>query len=365
MRRMFADLVAWGKQYLRTPTASFFTLVFPVLLILVFGGVFGAPQEINIQLHIQDLDNSTMSKGVVAALNGTEVITVVAVSEEQDLETYVRDQSIPVALRIPQGLQDEILSAVNGSAEAHPTVELLGDTSSSTFQTVQGVVQGIVTGFVFELYGVTPVLVETRGITQQASSYLDFFLPGVIGITILTSIFFASSTSAEYRERHYFKLLATTPLRKGEFLLSRTLWMIGLVFISTFLMILVARLVFNAVYALNPIAIALIVAGTVLMMSIGMAVGSFAKTVEGASAVANVIYFPMMFLTGTFFPVEIMPGFIQVISRGLPLTYFNDGLRDTLVFGNVPSALTNLGIVSILAVVIFVLAAWSLSWKAE
>ncbi len=365
MRRTFADLVAWGKQYLRTPTASFFTLVFPVLLILVFGGVFGAPEEINIQLHVQDLDNSSMSTGVVEALDETAVITVITVPEREDLETYVRDQSISVALRIPSGFEGDVLSAASGNPDVHPKVELLGDTSSSTFQTVQGVVQGVVTGLVFELYGATPVSVESKGIAQQSFSYLDFFLPGVIGISILTPLFAVSATAAEYRERHYFKLLATTPLRKGEYLLSRTLWMIGLVFVSTLLMILIARLVFGAVFVLNPIAAALIVAGTVLFVSIGMAIGNFAKTVEGASAVANVIYFPMMFLTGTFFPVEIMPGFIQAISRALPLTYFNNGLRDTLVFGNVSNALTNLGIISVLAVVFFVLASWSLSWKAE
>lgn len=365
MRRAFADLGAYAKQFIRNPTASFFTLAFPVLLILIFGSVFGTPEEINLEVHVQDLDGSDMSTVLIDAMTSTGVMTVVAIDESQDITAYVRDQSIPVALEIPAGFMAEVLGAVGGDPEAQPKVTLYGDPSSSTFQTAQGVIEGIVTRMIFELYGAVPVSVETESIAQESFTYVDFFLPGVIGITVLTPIFFTSAIAAEYRERQYFKLLATTPLRKGEFLFSRTLLIIGLTFISTILMILVARLAFGTSFFLDPISVALIVAGAVLFVSIGTAIGSFAKDIEASSALANIVYFPMMFLTGTFFPVEIMPDFIKTVSRFLPLTYFNDGLRDTLIYGNVSGALVNLAIVSGLAVIIFILSAWSLRWRAE
>ncbi len=365
MRRVLADLRAYAKQFMRNPTASFFTLAFPILLILIFGGVFGAPEEISLEIHVQDLDRSPMSQALVEAMNTTGVMNVVMVDTGLEIIGYVRDQSITVALVIPEGFEGEVLLSVAPNSTAQPTVTLYGDPSSSTFQTVGGVVEGIVTAMVFELYGATPVMVETQSISQDAFSYIDFFVPGVVGITVLTPIFFTSSIAAEYRERHYFKLLATTPLRKGEYLFSRTIWMIGLIFLSTILMILVARLVFGASFFLDAISVALIAAGAILFVSLGMAIGSFAKDIEAASALANVVYFPMMFLTGTFFPVDVMPDFIQVVSRALPLTYFNDGLRDTLIFGNVSSALFNLAVVSVLAVIFFVLSAWSLRWRAE
>lgn len=365
MRRAIADLTAYAKQFIRNPTASFFTLVFPILLILIFGGVFGSPEEINLEVHVQDLDGSDMSVALVDAMTITGVMTVVIIDEDEDITDYVRDQSIPVALEIPLGFEREVVMSVAPNSTAQPKITLYGDPSSSTFQTVQGVIEGIVTRMVFNLYGAIPVSVESKSIAQETFTYVDFFLPGVIGITVLTPIFFTSAVAAEYRERQYFKLLATTPLRKGEFLFSRTVLIIGLTFVSTILMIAVARLAFGTSFFLDPISVALIVAGAVLFTSIGTAIGSFAKDIEASSALANVVYFPMMFLTGTFFPVEIMPGFIQVVSRFLPLTYFNDGLRDTLIFGNVSSALFNLGVVSLLAVIFFFLSAWSLRWRAE
>ncbi len=365
MSRALADLVAYAKQYMRNPTALFLTLAFPLLLLLIFGTALG-PQGIDIELHVQDVDASDMSRAIVEALSETGVITVVMIPPDEDLEAYIIDKSLPRALLIPEGFQAQAQEALAGDPGAQPRLVLYGDPSSEVFQAVEVGLQAVVTGLNFDLYGATPIVsVESKNNSQRPLSFIDFFLPGVIGITVLIPLFATSTRTAEYRERRYFKLLATTPLRKGEFLLSRTIWLLGLTFVSTILMIIVAFFAFGAVFILTPISLVLITAGTVLFVSMGVAIGNLAKDSEAATAVANIVYFPMMFLSGTFFPVEIMPGFVQVISRALPLTYFNDGLRDTLIFGNVPSALTNLAIVTVLAVVMFVLASWSLRWKAE
>ncbi len=369
MRRVFADLIAYAKQMFRSPTAAFFTLFFPIVLILVFGAVFGNPAEIRLQVHVQDLDDSVMSSALIEAVNQTGV-SVMTISSSENLTAFVRDQSIPVALQIPAGFEAEVNLALAGNSSAHPVVMLHGDTTSSAFQAVEGAVWGAVTGLNFQLYGATPIVgVETQGLGDGGGegfvSGLDFYVPGVIGIAVLTPIFFTSAMAAEYRERQYFKLLATTPLRKSEYLLARTGWMVGIIFLSTFLLILVARAVFGTLYMLDLVSVALIAAGSVLFISVGVAIGNFAKSADAASAIANVIYFPMMFLTGTFFPLELMPDFMQTVSRFLPLAYFNEGLRDTLIFGNIPGALVNLGIVAVLAVVFFILSAWSLTWRAE
>jgi ABC-2 type transport system permease protein len=370
MSRTLADLVAYGKQYLRSPIASFFTLAFPVVLLLVFGAVFGNPGQVTLQVHLQNLDNdSGHSMDLIDAISATGV-DIVPVSPSEDLVGFIRDQSIPAALQIPEGFHAQVELALAGNPFARPVVTLHGDTSSAAFQSAEGVVKGAVTGLNFALSGAAPVVaVDTQGLgdgsAQESSSALDFFLPGIIGIMVLTPIFMVSALSAEYRSRNYFKLMATTPLRKSEYLFSRTIFLVGLAFASTLLIVLVAWLVFGELFVLTPIAIGLIAAGSVLFVALGMAIGSMAKEPEAASAVANVVYFPMMFLTGTFFPLEIMPGFIQTAALFLPLTYFNNGLRDTLVFDNVGGALGNLAVVAVLAVVIFVLAAWALKWRAE
>ncbi|MFQ6012026.1 MAG: ABC transporter permease [Thermoplasmata archaeon] len=365
MRRVWADLVAYGKQYLRSPTATFFTLAFPILLILVFGAVFTGSEELEVTLHVQDRDDTATSRGLLTSLNETGFLSLVRVSPAEDLEAYVLEQDVVAALEIPAGFEAQVLAALGGSP-VQPQVVLYGDPSNSAFQAAQGAVFGAVTGFNFVLAETQPIVgVGLRSVARETLTFIDFLIPGIIGITILTPLFATASLSAEYRERHYFKLLATTPLGKGEWLLSRTLWLLLLIFVSVAFMLLTARLVFGSAFAFTPTAAALVVSGTVLFTSLGLAIGNYVHEMEAANAVANVVYFPMMFLSGTFWPIEIMPDFIQPVARLLPLSFVNDGLRDTLIFANTAGALGNLAIVAGLAVVIFLIAALSMSWRVE
>ena len=80
-----------------------------------------------------------------------------------------------------------------------------------------------------------------------------------------------------------------------------------------------------------------------------------AKEAESAAAAANAVMFPMMFLSGTFFPVEMMPGFLQKFSRILPLYYVNEGLRTSMIFADGMAALRYAAVIGIIAAAIFIL----------
>jgi len=121
--------------------------------------------------------------------------------------------------------------------------------------------------------------------------------------------------------------------------------------------------VWNVQVRIDAVSLALIVTGAVLFTSMGMVLGSVIKDPESGVALANAIGFPMMFLSGSFFPLEAMPEYLRNVSLALPLTYLNNGLRDAMVYQNLEPALVNLGILGILAVGFFVLAAKVMSWK--
>src|SRR5439155_1444464 len=84
------------------------------------------------------------------------------------------------------------------------------------------------------------------------------------------------------------------------------------------------------------------IAGTLEFTSLGMVLGIFVRDPETGAAIANAIGFPMMFLAGSFFPVDAMPSFLQTGARLLPLTYINEGLRATMTFGSEATALVDL-----------------------
>ena len=98
-------------------------------------------------------------------------------------------------------------------------------------------------------------------------------------------------------------------------------------------------------------------------MSIGLLAGSFSKTPEAASAVANLIVLPMAFLSGAFFPLQGAPAWLDAISRALPLRHLVDGMLDVMVRGEGPLAiLPQLGILLGFAVVVGAIAVAVFQW---
>ena len=138
-----------------------------------------------------------------------------------------------------------------------------------------------------------------------------------------------------------------------------------LLFVSVALMVLTGILVFGLKAVVTPMAILIIIAGTIEFTSLGMVLGIFVRDPETGAAIANAIGFPMMFLAGSFFPVDAMPSFLQAGARLLPLTYINEGLRATMTFGTDATAFIDLLVTLGFAVVFFVVAARGLSWKSK
>src|SRR5438874_11068839 len=94
-------------------------------------------------------------------------------------------------------------------------------------------------------------------------------------------------------------------------------------------MVLTGIVIFGLKAVVTPMAILIIIAGTIEFTSLGMVLGIFVRDPETGAAIANAIGFPMMVLAGSFFPVDAMPSFLQAGARLLPLPYLHEGLRAT------------------------------------
>ena len=365
MKKVLVDTIAFGKQYMRSKVGAFFTFIFPILLIILFGAIFTNTGNTMVDLPVQDLDGTTLSDRFLDALNDTHAIRISMIPTTVDLSTHVRENSLSVALLIPDGFEADVVEGLRTNGTVHGNVTLYGDPSRSTLGIAEGIVRAVAEQMSLSIYR-KDLLIQTdvRGSAQQNYQYMDYFLPGIIGMTVMTTAMYAmTSTCAEYRSRKYFKLLATTTLTKAEWLTSKVLWFALALLISLFVTVGVGIAAWNVKVTIDGIGIAFIVLGTLLFVSLGMVLGSAVRDPESASAIANAIGFPMMFLSGSFFPFEAMPSYLQSIARVLPLTYLNNGLRDTMVFHSLDSALVNLAIVGVLAAIFFVLGAKLMSWK--
>ena len=365
MSRIAADIVGFGKTYMRNVSGPFFAFAFPILLILVFGAIFSGDSVTSVDLPVQNLDNGPYSLIYMDVLNQTGLVDISDVPTDAVMDEYIDDNSLPLALVIPEDFSDRITELLEGNGTGVAIVILYGDPTRSTYNIAIGAVDAAATYLNNNLTGVSPIVsFEVSQGGAEEFNYMDFFLPGVVGITVMTNSLFAmTSICAEYRTRGYFRMLATTKITKAEWLISKFAFFTVLLIGSLVVTYAIGRAVFDMETSLTLVSLVLIAAGTFLFVSLGMLLGIVIRDPESGAAVANAIGFPMMFLSGSFFPLDAMPEYLQLTAKVLPLTYLNEGLRDTMVYANNDSALMNLAVLVVIAVVIFVAASKLMSWK--
>lgn len=369
MRRVLAILDGALRTWYRSKPTLFWTLAFPVLLMLLFGAIFSVSQDPTFDLHLQNQDivdgkPTFLSKTFSDMLNKTEIFNLHIVDSTENATLLIEEQGIQRMLIIPSGFEADCISQ-NASIilkMAPPEVE----TASAT---VRSVVDGVVEMFNAGLAGPSPpkvVTIEFESIVSESFQFIDWFAPGLIAMSLMTTgIFGAIGWNTKNRELGILKKLATTPLSKLEWIIGVVLYELVMAAISTVVILALGILVFDMKVLPSIYSIFLIVSGAIAFPGIGMVVARFVKESDAADAAANAITFPMMFLSGTFFPLEMMPDFLQQIAKVLPLTYLNNGLRDSMIYGNVTSALTNTAIMLGIGAFFIILGALITSWREE
>jgi ABC-2 type transport system permease protein len=179
-----------------------------------------------------------------------------------------------------------------------------------------------------------PVVVESAG-HAHAENYAAFLVPGLIGLNLLTmGLFSVGMVTVSYREKGKFRRLAVTPLPKWVFLLAQILQRVTVVIVQTVILLVAARIGFHIVNQGSDVRLAiLVIFGTVTFLAMGFALSSFASTIETYAPISNLVFFPMMLLSGVYFRLDSAPRWMQNAVFVLPLSpylrvlraVFNDG----------------------------------------
>jgi ABC-2 type transport system permease protein len=363
-RRVLADFKVFSRGYFRNSAALFFSLFFPIILIVLFGLIFSGGTS-KTTLYVENLDGSTnASAGLLQGLNSTGALNVILLSPTTggNLSHYLGNNSDPVGLVIPKGFAAETAAHSNATLILYTNPE---DAASSGI--ALGVVQGVANAENLELvHGTAVVGVSDQNVGSTLYTSIDYLVPGLIGFSVLTSPMFSMvEISSSYKKERLFRQLSLTPLTKSEWLTSKILWFVALSFISALIMISVGLGVFNGHFTITWEIIPFLIVGPLFFVSLGMLAGSLTKTPETAAIIGNVVTFPMMFLSGTFFPVADFPPALQTFARILPLYYIIDGMNQVMLFGNVTRAIEDLAIIGVAAVVVFIAAVVVFQWRGE
>jgi ABC-2 type transport system permease protein len=366
-KRVFSDFKVFSRGYLRNKFGLFFGLIFPVILILIFGAIFSGNSEGTISVYAQNQDTESFPMGqnigasFLEALNQTGTIQVITVDHAENFTAYLARHSSAEGIIIPQNFSASYLAGqpVNLTVYGNPT--------SSSSGIVTGTVNGVANYFNLQLFSGTSVIGITQTtVSTEQTQYIDFLIPGLVGFAILINPMFSLvEISSQYKKNKLFKQLSLTPLKKMEWLTSKILFYILLSATAFLLMVAVGVFVFDSHVTLTVFLIPFLILGPMLFASLGMLVGTITKNPETAGVIGNVVTFPMMFLSGTFFPIAMMPDYLQTVARVMPLYYIVNGLNNVMVYGNFTGAMFDLAVVAVITVVIFILAVKLFKWRED
>lgn len=361
-RRIFADFQVFYRGYFRNAAALFFSLFFPIILIGLFGLIFSAGGGTT-TLYVQNMDgNSNASVQFLAAINASEAVQVDVVSLHPgtNLSDWLGQNSNPVGMVIPKGFGADVAN------RSSVTVTLYSNPSDAQSSGIAlGVVTGVANNFNLHLVNATSVVgVQDRPIGSTLFKYIDFLVPGLIGFSVLTSPMFSMvEIASSYKKDGLFRQLSLTPLSKAEWLTAKLLWFVCLAIISAGIMIAFGYLVFHGHFLLTWELLPFLFLGPFFFVALGMLAGTLTKTPETAAIIGNIVTFPMMFLSGTFFPVSGFPAGLQAFAHILPLYYIIDGMDQVMLYGNSGRAVVDLVIIAIAGVVVFVAAITAFKWR--
>jgi ABC-2 type transport system permease protein len=364
-------------MFFREKTAIFFSLFFPLMIMLIFG-FLNMGGGIKFNVGVVDEANNAQSKQVVEVLKKIDAFKVSEGTKDQKIEE-LKNAKQAYVLILPKDFGANMAGATQTQKIPIATpqapsvtpqkIDIYYDQSQnvSTVQVGFTIIDKVFDGMTHQIARI-PNYYEINQISIGGKDlrYIDFMIPGIVAMSVMQlSIFAVTGAIVSWRERGILKRLLATPIQPAVIIFSQIVSRVLITFMQAFLLIILGMLLFqlNVVGSIF-LVIALIVGGGLIFLAMGFALSGLASSQNVVAALANLFVFPQMMLSGVFFPRDSFPDWLVKITNYFPLTYFSDAMRQVMVKGADVYAIRG-DIFGLLAwaVIMFVLAIVLFRWE--
>ncbi|MCW3980014.1 MAG: ABC transporter permease [Candidatus Bathyarchaeota archaeon] len=364
--------VAWKDliELFRNRLGLIMLVLMPIFMMSMVGFIYPSDTSINdmsIALANEDTgygEHPSASTAFITALenlnNNADMITITNVSSFDDVRELIQNGDVEGGIVIASNFTISLMSGRQG------TITIITDQSNPQMSTLlQAVLKEV-----FEQMGtwlaqqnvqdlipavnasnslaiVKPYNVQTEGAVPGTFSYFDFVAPGIMAMTVMMSVMTGLPAAISHeKEVGTLDGMMAAPINRLSIILGKTLAQTARGLLQGVLILTLAVILFGVtIHGSILLVFALLLLGVFSFVGFGVVITSFAKDQETAMMIMMTLMFPMMFLSGVFFPIQQMPWFMQSISKALPLTYLATALRKVMVLGaGVPVITTELAV---------------------
>jgi len=389
LRKIVGYTNTTALSWIRSGPALFFTFIYPIIMILLFGYIFSAGMDDSLfTLHYMNEDvyqigdnyysfnpasqlliklghqNETLAKELnlnlkEASFNTSQIST----------DDWMKENDIPYLLLIPKGWSSAVNESKTNSSSPIANIHYYYDPSYTSSIEVQNIIGNVLQEMNIEEFSIaTFIQIETKTTpSREGLDYIDFYVPGIIMVTISTSgMMGLVSTVTEDRQTGLIYKLSSTPLKKWEWCLSQLLWQAIIGIIVAILTVLTGWIAFGFNMAtIHPLMVLALIFGSMTFAGLALILAYFVRRTEAAMAVTMAFVFPQMFLSGAIFPAEMLPSYMQTIAKIFPLYYMSEAMRSMMLESTFHKVWLNLVITIAMGIVFFIIGSIVTRWRKE
>jgi ABC-2 type transport system permease protein len=347
--------IAWKDltELFRNRLGLVLLIVMPLFMMVMVGFIYpsnGTVNNLQVGLVNEDsgFNNVYFSQNFISGLQAinsqTHMLIITNVSSAAEIKDMVQRGDLEGGIIIPSNFSESILTGEQG------TLIIVSDQSNPQ---ISATINAALTG-VFDAMGtsiaqqkvaplnatntlavVKPFSVQTQGVVSGTPSYFDFIAPGIMAMTVMMSVMTGLPVAiSQEKEVGTMDGMMVAPINRLSIILGKTLGQTARGLLQGVIIFLLAIGLFGvAIQGSILLVFAMLLLGVFSFVGLGIVITSFTKDQETAQMLMMTLMFPMMFLSGVFFPIQQMPWYMQDISKVLPLTYASDALRKVMVLG--------------------------------
>lgn len=353
------------RRVFRDKVALFFTIGFPLIFLFVFGGLNSGSGDVSFKVAVINESTSSFASDFTKNARESKILKVDqdVTSLDQAKDKMSRSE-IDAVIILPKdfGVVKDGGQSPSGQAKVvytqnnQQSARALSSILDAQFKAVNAQ----------SVKAEPPFTVATEQLNERSLSAFDYTFAGLLGFAIIgMGIFGPINVFPELKKMGILRRLSTTPLKVWQYFVATMIGQVFIGLISLAIMLIVAIVVFKLNVVGNYFELVLLlILGIITILGIGLALGGWAKNERQVAPLANIIVFPMMFLSGTFFPRFLMPEWLQNISAFLPLTPIIDGIRLIATEGkHLVDILPQVGLIGLWMIVIYAIAFKVFRWE--
>jgi ABC-2 type transport system permease protein len=372
--------IAWKDltELFRNRLGLVLLIVMPLFMMVMVGFIYpsnGTVNNLQIGLVNEDsgFNNSTVpSQSIISGLqqisNQTNILVLSNVSSVANIRDMIQRGDLEGGIILPSNFSTSIMTGQQG------TLIIVSDESNPQISaTIQGVLKTVfdemgtaiaqqkvqALNVTNTLAVVKPFNVQTQGVVSGNPTYFDFIAPGIMAMTVMMSVMTGLPVAiSQEKEIGTMDGMMVAPINRLSIILGKTLGQTARGLIQGVIILLLAVGLFGVTIQGSIILVfGMLLLGVFSFVGLGIVITSFTKDQETAQMLMMTLMFPMMFLSGVFFPIQQMPWYMQDISKFLPLTYASEALRKVMVLGaGIPQISSELIILIIFGAVMIAIA---------